>query len=162
METLSQLNGRSFILFFAALSFKAGKDNITTATPGLFACKKISFQRPFYGGQQVKVLASVGHTEKSKNPRNGAAFWVEDVETSGFTACVVEFGDSSNGTKEVNWIAVQSAPSGSQIGTASLNAWTTGTECKRIDFQQVRIVLISVFCRGKGTVVRNLNIKFRI
>ena len=125
------------IHFFAALSFKAGRDNLTTAAPGLFACKKISFQHIFYGGQKVRFLASVGHTEKSKNPRNGAAVWVEGVKTSGFTACVVEFGDSSNGTKEVNWIAVQSTPSGSQIGTASLNSWTTGTECKRIDFQQV-------------------------
>ena len=76
LETLRHLNGRRLILYFAALSFKAGKDNITTATPGLFACRKVSFQHPFYGGQQVKVLASVGHTEKSKNPRNGAAVWV--------------------------------------------------------------------------------------
>ena len=116
-----------------------GRDNITTATPWLFECKEISFQDPFYGGQQVKVLASVGHTIKSQSPRGGAAIWVEDVVANGFTACVVEFGDGSNGTKEVNWIAVQSAPSGSQIGTASLNSWTTGTECKRIDLQQVGI-----------------------
>ena len=142
------------IHFFAALSFKAGRDNITTATPGLFTCKKIPFHYPFYGGQKARVLASVAHTEKSKNPRNGVAVWVEDVKSSGLTACVVESGDCSNGTKEVNWIAVQSAPSRSQIGTASLNSWTTGTECKRIDFQQVKIVLIRVFWRGKGIIVR--------
>ena len=75
--------------------------------------------------------------ERSQNPRNGGAIWVDDVTESGFTACVVEFGDSSNGTKEVDWIAVQTAPSGSQIGTKSLSSWTTGTECQRIDFQQV-------------------------
>ena len=122
-----------------ALGFKAGKENITTTTPGLFACKKISYQYHFYGGQQIKVFASVGHTERSQNPRNGGAIWVDDVTESGFTACVVEFGDSSNGTKEVDWIAVQTTPSGSEIGTKSLSSWTTGTECEKIDFQQVEL-----------------------
>ncbi|CAH3165282.1 unnamed protein product, partial [Pocillopora meandrina] len=124
------------IYFLTALGFKAGKENIVTTTPGLFACKEISFQYRFYGGQQVKVFASVGHTERSQNPRNGGAVWVDDVTESGFTACVVEFGDSSNGTKEVYWIAIQTAPLGSQIGAKSLSSWTTGTECEKIDFQQ--------------------------
>ena len=127
------------IYFLTALGFKAGKENIVTTTPGLFACKEISFQYRFYGGQQVKVFASVGHTERSQNPRNGGAVWVDDVTESGFTACVVEFGDSSNGTKEVDWIAIQTAPLGSQIGAKSLSSWTTGTECKKIDFQQVEL-----------------------
>ena len=110
---------------------------MTTTSPGLFACKKISFNESFYGGQKIKVLASVGHTVKSSTPRSGAASWVEDVKLSGFTVCVVEYGQGSNGTTEVNWIAVQSVPLRSQLGTASLNAWTTGTQCKKIDFQQV-------------------------
>ncbi|KAJ7382889.1 hypothetical protein OS493_031947 [Desmophyllum pertusum] len=131
-----------FLLIFLAdqsseaLSFKAGKENITIASPGLFACKEVSFQDPFNRGQDVKVLASVGHAVKSETTRNGAAIWVEDVTANGFTVCVLEFGDGSNDTAEVNWIAVQSAPSGSQLGATSLNSWTTGTECKRIDFQQ--------------------------
>ena len=122
-----------------ALSFKAGKDNITTITPGLFACKKITFRYPFHGGQQVKVLASVGHTVKSSIPRNGAAIWVEDVTASGFTICVVEYGQGSNGTTEMDWIALKSAPPRSQLGTVSLDPWTTGTKCKRIVFKQVRL-----------------------
>ncbi|KAL9975448.1 hypothetical protein ACROYT_G012609 [Oculina patagonica] len=136
-----------FLIFFMvafiaqadqALSFKAGKDNVTTSTSGLFACKKISFQYPFYGGQQVKVLASVSHTLKSPTPRSGAAIWVEDVMVKGFTVCVVEYGEGSNGTTAVNWIALQSPPARSQLGTASLSPWTTGTKCKRIVFKQVR------------------------
>jgi len=119
-----------------ALGFKTGKDNVTTLTPGLFACKKVSFQFPFQSGQQVKVLASVGHSVKSPIPRYGAAIWVEDVTTSGFTVCVLEYGAGSNGTTEVNWIALQSPPHGSQLGTASLNPWTSGTKCKRIIFKQ--------------------------
>ncbi|KAL9961076.1 hypothetical protein ACROYT_G029957 [Oculina patagonica] len=119
-----------------ALDFKAGKDNLTTDTLGIFACKKIFFPIPFQGGGQVKVFASVGHTVKSKTPRNGAAVWVEDVKTSEFTVCVFEFGNESKTAANVNWIAFQPTPHGSQIGTASLNTWTTETKCERIDFQQ--------------------------
>ena len=118
---------------------------MTTVTPGLYACKVIYFQSPFYGGQQVKVFASIGHTARSQLSRNGASVWVEDVKASEFTACILEFGDGSNGTAEVNWIAFESAPNESQIGTTSLNSWTTGTECKRIDFQQVRMSLVKRF-----------------
>ena len=112
---------------------------MTTTTPGLFACKKIFFDVSFSGGQQVSVLASVGHSVKSSTPRNGAAIWVEDVSARGFTACVLEFGDGSNKTTEVNWFALQSAPRGSQLGTASLSAWASGTKCKKTYLQQVRI-----------------------
>ena len=111
---------------------------MTTASQGLFACKKIFFPIPFYGGGQLKVLASIGHTEKSQNPRNGAAVWVEDVKASEFTVCVVEFGEGSNMSAQVDWVAFDTSPPNSQTGTASLNTWTTGTECKRVDFQQVR------------------------
>ena len=105
----------------------------------MFACKVIYFKSPFYGGQQVTVLASVGHTTKSQTPRNGAAVWLEAVTASKFTVCILEFGNGSNKTAEVNWLSFQASLSGSQIGTTSLNSWTTGTECKRIDFQQVSI-----------------------
>ena len=134
---------------FTALGFKAGKDNITTITPGLFACKVIYFERPFYGGQKVTVFASVGHTEKSQRPRNGAAIWVEAVTASEFTVCVLEFGNGSNKTVEVNWLSFQASMRGSQIGTSSLNSWTTGTECKRIDFQQVSIPFSVCFLLSK-------------
>jgi len=75
---------------------------------------------------------------KSQTPRNGAAVWVEGVKGSEFTVCVLEFSQGSNKSVLVNWIAFASVPQGSQIGTTSLNSWTTGTKCKRIDFQQVR------------------------
>ena len=71
------------------------------------------FQTPFYGGQQVTVLASVGHTVKSQTPRNGAAIWVETVTASEFTACVLEFGNGSNRTVEVNWLSFQASLQGS-------------------------------------------------
>jgi len=129
---------------------KAGKDNITTITPGLFACKVIYFPSPFYGGQQVTVLASVGHITQSQAPRNGAAVWVEDVTASEFTVCVLKFGNASNRTLEINWLSFQASLRGSQIGTTSLNSWTAGTKCKRIDFQQVSIPFS--FCFQLSTV----------
>ena len=58
-------------------------------------------------------------------------------DKSRFKTCISEYSFGSNKTGEVNWIAVQSVPSGTQMGTTSLNSWTTGTECKRIDFPQV-------------------------
>ena len=111
---------------------------MTTTTPGLFACKQIFFTVSFSGGLQVSVFASVGHSVKSPTPRNGAAIWIEEISVRRFTVCVLEFGDGSNGTTEVNWIALQSAPRGSQLGTASLSAWASGTKCKKIYLQQVR------------------------
>ncbi|KAJ7382890.1 hypothetical protein OS493_031948 [Desmophyllum pertusum] len=49
-------------------------------------------QDHFNHGQDVDVLASVGHAVKSQTTRNGAAIWVEDVTANGFTVCVLEFG----------------------------------------------------------------------
>ena len=113
---------------------------MTTTNPGLFACKKISFVEPFKGGEGIKVLASKSHSVKGTTRGNGAALWIESAKKNGFTVCVMEYGDGSNGTTEVNWIALQSAPVGSQLGTASINSWTTGTECKKVAFQKVRFI----------------------
>ena len=117
----------------------------TTATAGLFACKAVTFEEPFNGGQGIKVLASKSHSVKGPTRGNGAAIWIESATKNGFTVCVLEYGDGSNGTTEVNWIALQSAPVGSQLGTASLNPWTTGTQCKRVAFQKVRFLSYRVF-----------------
>ena len=89
------------------------------------------------------MFASFGHSVKSPTRGNGAAIWVESEDQNQFTACVSEYGDGSNGTAEVNWIAVQSVPSEAQIGTtADLNSWSTGTKCEMIDFPQASIISI--------------------
>ena len=108
-----------------------------TYPPSLFACKKVTFEEPFTGRDEIKVLASTSHAVKSPSYGSGAAVWVESANKKGFTVCVLEFGDGSNGTAQVNWIALQSAPHGSQFGTTSFNPWTAGTECKRVAFQKV-------------------------
>ena len=113
---------------------------MTTNTPGLFGCKKIYFQHPFHGKQQVKIFASFGHNIGGPGHRYGGAVWVESVSTSGFTACVLEFGDGSNSTSEINWLALQSVPLGTQSETVHLNAWTNGKKCTTIKFKQVRIL----------------------
>ncbi|CAH3189906.1 unnamed protein product, partial [Porites evermanni] len=119
-----------------AISFTAGKTNATVKSRGLFTCETITFGEPFYGGKQIKVFASFGHSVKKKARGNGAAIWVESVDRAQFRACIYEYNIGSNSTAEINWIALQSAPKGAQLGTTSLDSWTTGTECKKIDFPQ--------------------------
>ena len=72
---------------------------------GLFPCEKVTFEEPFSEGKQVKVFVSPGYST------NGAAFWVESEDKSQFCACIYEYGDGSNAAAELNWIALESAPS---------------------------------------------------
>ena len=115
-----------------------------TTTLSLFACKNVSFEEPFIGGQEIKIFISKSHATKSSTRGNGAAIWVESVDNKAFTVCILEYGDGSSGTSQVNWMALQSVPTGAQLGTASLNSWTTGTNCKRIAFEKVRFVLFFI------------------
>ena len=108
-----------------------------TTTLSLFACKNVSFEEPFNAGQEIKIFISKSHATKSSTRGNGAAIWVESVNNKAFTVCVLEYGDGSSGTSQVNWMALQSVPAGPQLGTASLNSWTTGTKCERIAFEKV-------------------------
>ncbi|KAL9961983.1 hypothetical protein ACROYT_G031033 [Oculina patagonica] len=128
-----------------ALTLKAGKDNVTATAPWLFSCKNISFDKSYPAGRQVYVFASVSHSVKSPTPRNGAAVWVENVTARRFTVCVLEFGDGSNGTTEINWIAMQTVPRGSQLGTAFLRAWNAKTKCQKIYFEKRFKTLPTVF-----------------
>ena len=141
---------KCFLDISTGYALKAGKEKVATVAPGLFTCKMISFQHSFYGAQQVKVLASIGYTVNSSLPRNGATLWVESVTTGGFKVCVLEYGKGSNESAEVNWIAFQSTPSGSQFGSITFNYLTTGTQCKPIGFIKVRNNLViptpSPFC----------------
>ena len=115
-----------------SVSFKFEKiDNIIALSgAGLLACEKIPFAEPFPSGKQVKVFAL------PSNSSTGTVVWVESEDKSQFSSCIYEYSDGSNAI-EINWIALQSAPSGAQIGTTSLDSWTTGTECKKIYFPQV-------------------------
>ena len=99
------------------------------------------------------MFTLVGHTVKRRTPRNGAAVWVEDVKASEFTVCVLEFSSGSNKSIEVNYLAFETKLHGSQTGTTSLNSWTTGAKCKRIDFQQVRINFVEVLMKKEALIV---------
>ena len=127
-----------FFLLITTASFKAGKFNITAANPGLFACGDVLFAVPFNGRQEVKILASLGHSERKPGQTNGAAIWVESSKNNGFRVCILEYGEGSNRTAELNWVALQSSPPGAQVGSTSIKSWTTGTVCKKIGFKQVR------------------------
>ena len=97
---------KTVVFSFTAASFKSGKiNNITARSSGLFACEKITFEEPFSRGKQVKVFLSPG------NSTNGAAVWVESEDHGQFRACIYEYSDGSNAAAELNWIALESAPS---------------------------------------------------
>ena len=130
---------------FPALSIKTEICNVTITTSGLFACEKVSFEKPFNGGQGVKVFVSKSLATKSSTDRNGAAVWVESVDNKEFTVCVLEYGDGSSGTTKVNWMALQSVPVGAQLDTVWLDSWSTGEKCKRIAFEKVISVSPCVF-----------------
>ena len=127
-----------FFLLITTASFKAGKINIATANPGLFACGDVLFAVPFHGRQEVKILASLSYSERKPDQTNGAAIWVESSKNNGFRVCILEYGEGSNRTAELNWVAFQSVPPGAQVGSTSMKSWTTGTVCKKIGFKQVR------------------------
>ena len=105
-------NGSLFLLWHSAsliaVNFKAGKTNTTARSPGLFSCKTTTFAEPFSGGKQVKAFASFGHSVNNQADRTQ------------FRACIYEYSNGSNSTAEINWIALQSAPKGAQLGTTSL------------------------------------------
>ena len=115
-----------------------------TTTLSLFACKNVSFEEPFIGGQEIKIYISKSHATKRSTRGNGAAIWVESVNNKAFTVCVLEYGDGSSSTSQVNWMALQSVPTGALLGTASLNSWSGGTNCKRIAFEKVRFALFFI------------------
>ena len=115
-----------------------------TTTLSLFACKNVSFEEPFIGGQEIKIFISKSHATKRSTGANGAAIWVESVNNKAFTACVLEYGDGSSSTSQVNWMALQSVPTGALLGAASLNSWSGGTNCKRIAFEKVRFALFFI------------------
>ena len=66
--------------------------------------------------------------------------WVESEDQSQFRAYIYEYSDGSNVAVELNWIALEPASSGAQLGTSSLDSWTTGTKCKKVDFPQVSLI----------------------
>ncbi|CAH3179874.1 unnamed protein product, partial [Porites lobata] len=141
-------------LYFPALSIKTGICNFTITTPGLFAFEKVSFEKPFNGGQDVKVFVSKSHTTKSYSGGDGAAIWVESVDNKEFTVCVLEYGDGSSGTTEVNWMALQSVPVGAQLDTVSLDSWTTGEKCKRIAFEKRFSIPPSIYVTARHQILK--------
>ena len=130
---MSFLSFKNSCFSFTAASFKSGKiNNITAKSSGLFPCGKITFEEPFSGGKQVKVFVSPG------NSTNGAAVWVESEDQSQFRACISEYSiwlECSCGIK-LDCLGI-SPP---QVGTTSLDSWTTGTKCKKVDFPQVSLI----------------------
>ena len=122
---------------------QTGKVNFTVAYPDFLYCTTVQYTRAFSSSRNVRVLASISHGNEYASVHDSAVVWTSDVTQSSFRVCVLESGLGTNGSAIVNWIAFRGTPSGMLDGAASLSAFTSGTECERVNFAQVNMASIS-------------------
>ena len=117
--------------------FQQGKVNFSVSYPDLVHCKTVQYPQVFSGSGNIRVLASISQENKPPSVHDSAVAWTTEVTQNNFRVCVLESGLGTNGSIVVNWVAFRGTPSGALDGTASFNAFTSGTQCERVDFAQV-------------------------
>ena len=128
----------SFINFRLGQSqVQHGKVNFTAASPDVLHCTTVQYPQVFSSSGNIRVLATISHEKDSLAVHDSAVAWTADVTQSSFRVCVLESGLGTNGSAVVNWVAFRGTPSGALDGTASFNAFTSGTKCERVNFAQV-------------------------
>ena len=135
---MSILSFKNSCFSFTAASFKSGKiNNITARSSGLFACEKITFGEPYFsGGKQVKVFLSPG------NSTNGAAVLGgirRSQSISRLHLRVQRWLECSCGIK-LDCLGICPLRSTTRNHFNSLDSWTTGTKCKKVDFPLVSLI----------------------
>lgn len=73
--------------------------------------------------------------------------WVENVNSTQFTACVTRAGRNdypSDSFATIDWIAHQGAPSGGVVGEEMFARWWTGTSCKTVTLPNVSVFFYNV------------------
>lgn len=91
----------------------------------------------------MSVIASVNRGNGSSNVYDSIFLWVEDVKYDRFTACVVEGGPGSGDNFTIDWFAVQGPQTGAEHDKTSFNQFTTGSQCNRVTFKNVRFFDLS-------------------
>ena len=117
--------------------FQQGKVNFTVSYPDLLHCKTVQYPQVFSSSGNIRALASISHENEPPSVHDSAVVWTAEVTQNNFRVCVLESGLGTNGSIVVNWVAFRGTPSGALDGTASFNAFTSGTQCVRVDFAQV-------------------------
>ena len=104
------------------------------ASQNLLYCTTVQYPQIFSSAGNIRVLASISHENEQPRVHDSAVVWTTDVTKNSFRVCVLESGLGTNGSAVVNWIAFRGTPSGALDGTASFNAFTSGTKCEKVNF----------------------------
>lgn len=96
-----------------------------------------SEQFVFYPHSKIYVQLTVNHFNYSNTTfvHEATISWVENLNTTQFTACVTRAGrndNPSNSIATVDWIAYQGAPPGGITGEEKFSRWWTRTTCQRV------------------------------
>lgn len=104
-------------------------------------CKTFTFPTPFtspFADDNIHVHLTI-HNESPNYVYEAAVGWVEDVNITGFTGCVVTSGPGPSPRQlSADWMAFQGAPSGLQTGRLEVPIFTTGSQCVDVSFTTVR------------------------
>lgn len=84
----------------------------------------------FYPHSKIYIQLTVNHFNYSNNTfvHEATISWVENLNTTQFTACVTRAGrndNPSNSFATVDWIAYQGAPPGGITGEEKFSRWWT-------------------------------------
>lgn len=98
----------------------------------------------FYPHSKIYVQLTVNHFNYSNTTfvHEATISWVENLNTTQFTACVTRAGrndNPSNSIATVDWIAYQGAPPGGITGEEKLSRWWTRTTCQRVTLPAVSV-----------------------
>ena len=114
-----------------------GKVNFTVSHLDLFHCAAVQYPQVFSSSGNIRVLASISYENEPPSVHDSAVVWTTEVTQNNFRVCVLESGIGTNGFV-VNWTAFNGISSSALDGAASFNTFTSGTQCERVDFAQVR------------------------
>jgi hypothetical protein len=117
-------------------------------------CEKISFTPAFPNPDPINVQVSASHRGSvGQEPHGATNVWVEDINPSGFRACVNDvYKRPHDGNLYFEWLAFQNISSG-VMDEIALPPWS-GTTCKVVNFPslftQVPSLLATINHRESG------------
>ena len=110
--------------------FQQGKVNFSVLYPDLLHCTTVQYPQVFSSSGNIRVIASINHENEPPSVHDSAVVWSTEVTQNNFRVCALESGLGTKGSVVVNWVAFRGTPSGALDGTASFNAFTSGTQCE--------------------------------
>ena len=110
----------------------SGKEVVTILPFQEHLCHAVSFPSPFTEEQHISVQLS--YHQSGAPTYEAVVGWVEQVNASGFEACVSTSGPIRPRREvTVQWLAYDVVPSQGREGIEDIPLWTTGTECVTVD-----------------------------